>query len=146
MSTTQQILSRHRLLLLLAATVLACGLATPVAQAQAHTGGTPKPSGARSPEPVTLNFVNAEIESVARAISVMINRPIVVDPRVKAPITLYAERPIPVSEAYLNFLTALRGSGFSMVESGGLLKILPEAEAKIQAGTVHVNEVTTRGD
>ncbi|MFZ9434537.1 MAG: secretin N-terminal domain-containing protein, partial [Burkholderiaceae bacterium] len=146
MSTTQQILSRHRLLLLLAATVLACGLATPVAPAQAHTGGTPKPSGARSPEPVTLNFVNAEIESVARAISVMINRPIVVDPRVKAPITLYAERPIPVSEAYLNFLTALRGSGFSMVESGGLLKILPEAEAKIQAGTVHVNEVTTRGD
>ena len=103
-------------------------------------------SNARAQEPVTLNFVNAEIESVARAISAMINRPIVVDPRVKAPMTLYAERPVPVFEAYLNFLSALRGAGFSMVESGGLLKILPEAEAKLQAGTVVVDEGDKRGD
>ncbi|MFN5723542.1 MAG: secretin N-terminal domain-containing protein, partial [Betaproteobacteria bacterium] len=76
----------------------------------------------------------------------MINRPIVVDPRVKSPITLYAERPIPVFEAYLSFLSALRGAGFSMVETGGLLKVVPEAEAKIQAGTVSVDAVENRGD
>ena len=113
------------------------------ANAQAAVAGL---SPARSNEPVTLNFVNAEIESVTRAISAMINRPIVVDPRVKSPITLYAERPIPVFEAYLSFLSALRGAGFSMVETGGLLKVVPEAEAKIQAGTVSVDAVENRGD
>ena len=133
----------------------ALGSGAPLAWAQASKGGqTPAArassgalvSTARAQEPVTLNFVNAEIESVARAISAMINRPIVVDPRVKAPMTLYAERPVPVFEAYLNFLSALRGAGFSMVESGGLLKILPEAEAKLQAGTVVVDEGDKRGD
>ena len=96
--------------------------------------------------PVTLNFVNAEIEGVARAMAAMINRPIVVDPRVKSPITLYAEQPIPVVDAYLNFLTALRGLGFSMIESNGVLRIVPEAEAKLQAGTVQVDESPTRGE
>ncbi|MFM8665210.1 MAG: type II secretion system secretin GspD [Betaproteobacteria bacterium] len=118
---------------------------TTKATAPAGTGSTPA-KAARTQEPVTLNFVNAEIESVARAISAMINRPIVVDPRVKAPMTLYTERPVPVFEAYLSFLSALRGAGFSMVESGGLLKILPEAEAKLQAGTVLVDEGDKRGD
>lgn len=133
---------------------MACGLmlcAGPIGAQTATSGkatgaGAPATAAARTQEPVTLNFVNAEIESVARAISVMINRPIVVDPRVKAPMTLYAERPVPVFEAYLNFLSALRGAGFSMVESGGLLKILPEAEAKLQAGTVLVDEGDRRGD
>ena len=33
-----------------------------------------------------------------------------------------------------------------MVESGGLLKVVPEADAKLQAGTVSVGEVNVRGD
>ena len=96
--------------------------------------------------PVTLNFVNAEVEAVARAMAAMINRPIVVDPRVKSPITLYAEQPIPVVDAYLNFLSALRGLGFAMIESNGVLRIVPEAEAKLQAGTVQVDDSPTRGE
>ena len=141
--------------LLTVAAVLTCWVAAGTALAQAGKGAkaavpgtstTPALSPTRSNEPVTLNFVNADIESVARAFSVMINRPIVVDPRVKAPMTLYAERPVPVFEAYLSFLSALRGAGFSMVESGGLLKIVPEAEAKLQAGTVVVDEAERRGD
>lgn len=104
------------------------------------------PLPARATPPVTLNFVNAEVEAVARAISAMINRPISVDPRVKSPMTLYSETPIPVHEAYLNFLSSLRGLGFSMVESAGLLRIVPEAEAKLQATPVQVDEGKVRGD
>ena len=33
-----------------------------------------------------------------------------------------------------------------MVESGGLLKVVPEADAKLQTGTVSVGDVTVRGD
>jgi general secretion pathway protein D len=45
-----------------------------------------------------------------------------------------------VREAYQNYLAALRGLGFAVVESGGLLKVVPEADAKLQAGTVSVGD------
>ncbi|MEO6363210.1 MAG: secretin N-terminal domain-containing protein, partial [Caldimonas sp.] len=97
-------------------------------------------------EPVTLNFVNAEIEGVARAMSAILRRQFLVDPRVRGAITLYSEQPLSPGEAYLNFLAALRGLGFTVVEVGGLFKIVPEADAKLQAGTVSVGETARRGD
>lgn len=105
------------------------------------------PAGAqRSRAPVTVNFVNADIEAVTRAFAAMINRPIVVDPRVKGTMTVYSEQPQSVQEAYQGYLSALRGLGFAVVESAGILKVVPEAEAKLQAGTVVVNETPIRGD
>jgi hypothetical protein len=49
----------------------------------------------RASEPITLNFVNAEIEAVARTMAAITGRNIVVDPRVKGTITLSTERPVP---------------------------------------------------
>ncbi len=97
-------------------------------------------------EPVTLNFVNADIEGVARAMSAILKRQFLVDPRVRGSITLYSEEPLSPGEAYLNFLAALRGLGFTVVEVGGLLKIVPEADAKLQAGTVQIGNAQRRGD
>jgi len=95
---------------------------------------------------VTLNFVNAEIEGVARAMAVIVDKQMMVDPRVKGAITLYSDQPLTPREAYLNFLAALRGQGFSVVEVGNMLKIVPEAEAKLQTGTVEVGAVKRSGD
>ncbi|MEY4560960.1 MAG: hypothetical protein RLZZ618_237 [Pseudomonadota bacterium] len=96
---------------------------------------------------VTLNFVNAEIDGVARAMGAMLKQQFVVDPRVKGTITLYSEDPMTPREAYLNFLAALRGQGFTVVEAGGLYKVVPEADAKLQSGTVSVGSgVSRQGD
>jgi general secretion pathway protein D len=119
--------------------MLAASLTLPPALAQ--TTAAP-----RSRAPVTVNFVNADIEAVTRAFAAMIERPILVDPRVKGSVTVYSEQPQSVREAYASFQAALRGLGFAVVESGGLLKLVPEAEAKLQAGTVSVGEVGPRGD
>jgi general secretion pathway protein D len=100
----------------------------------------------RSRGSVTLNFVNAEIESVSKAIAVMIGRNIVVDPRVKGQITVVSDQPQSVRDAYQSFQAALRGLGFAVVEGGGLLKVLPEADAKLQTSTVSIGEVGVRGD
>ncbi len=105
-----------------------------------------KSSGFRSTTPVTVNFVNAEIEAVTRAMGAMLDRQFVVDPRVKGQITVYSEQAIPISQAYINFLAALRGLGYTVVETGGLLKVVPEADAKLQTGTVEVEGRTYRGD
>jgi general secretion pathway protein D len=100
----------------------------------------------RSRAPVTVNFVNADVEAVTRAFAAMIERPIQIDPRVKGTITVYSEQPQSVQAAWLSYLSALRGLGFAVVESGGLLKVVPEADAKLQTGTVSVGAVGPRGD
>ncbi len=109
-------------------------------------------AGARGPAPVraaslvTVNFVNAEVEAVTRAFAAMIDRPIVVDPRVRGNITVYSEQPQTVQQAYQSYQTALRGLGFAVIESGGLLKVVPEADAKLQSGTVAVGVVPNKGE
>ncbi|MFN0186757.1 MAG: secretin N-terminal domain-containing protein, partial [Aquabacterium sp.] len=101
----------------------------------------------KSRTPVTVNFVNADVEAVTRAMAAMLDRQLVLDPRVKGTITVYSEQPILPREAYLTYLAALRGIGFTVVDNNGLLKVVPEADAKLQAGTVSVGPgVTVRGD
>ncbi|HSQ73439.1 MAG TPA: type II secretion system secretin GspD [Rubrivivax sp.] len=103
----------------------------------------------RSRAPVTVNFVNADIEAVTRAFAAMIERPILVDPRVRGTMTVYSEQPQSVRDAYLSYLAALRGLGFAVVESGGILKLVPEADGKLQTGTVSVGDASDkpiRGD
>lgn len=100
----------------------------------------------RSRAPVTVNFVNADIDGVTRAFAAMIGRAIVVDPRVKGSITVYSEQPQSVQAAWQSYQSALRGLGFAVVESGGLLKVVPEADAKLQTGTVSIGDVGVRGD
>jgi general secretion pathway protein D len=107
---------------------------------------SPKGPAVRASSPVTLNFVNADIEAVTRAIGVMLNRQIIIDPRVKGTITVYSEQPVSVAEAYRNYLAALRGLGFTVVEAAGFLKVLPEPDAKLQAGSVAVETSNARGD
>ena len=87
-------------------------------------------------ERVTLNFVNADIEAVATAIGQMVNRNFLLDPRVKGTVNIVSSQPVPISAAYDIFLSALRLQGFAAVESGGAIKILPEAEAKTHLGNV----------
>jgi len=130
---------RRRLTAAFAAAMLFTSLApAPMAFAQ-----QPKDSRFKG-EPVTLNFVNAEIEGVTRAMGAILNQQFVVDPRVKGNITLFSEQPLSPREAYLNFLAALRGLGFTVVESGGLFKVVPEADAKLQSSTVTVGSAVTR--
>lgn len=123
----------------LAAVLLGTAMLPPLAYAQARDTRF-------KGEPVTLNFVNAEIEGVSRAMGAILKQQFVVDPRVKGTITLYSEEPLSPREAYLNYLAALRGLGFTVVESGGLFKVVPEADAKLQSSTVSVGAVARQGD
>jgi general secretion pathway protein D len=100
----------------------------------ANTGGGA--SQTRAGGPVTLNFVNAEIEAVARALATITGRNVLVDPRVKGTMSLSTERAVSPAAAYNQFLAALRLQGYAVVESAGLSKVVPEADAKLQSGSV----------
>ncbi|PXW93355.1 general secretion pathway protein D [Sphaerotilus hippei] len=86
--------------------------------------------------PVTLNFPDADIGAVSRAMAAILGRPILVDPRVKGRMTLYTEQPVSLAQAHALYVATLRGLGHAVVESAGLLKVVPETEAKLQTGTV----------
>jgi len=103
------------------------------------------PPAVRASEPVTLNFVNAEIEAVARAMAAMTGRNVVVDPRVRGTINLVTEQPVRPGTAIEQFALELRLRGFALVETQGLFKVVPEADAKLQSPTVLDQAATPAG-
>jgi general secretion pathway protein D len=82
---------------------------------------------------ITLNFVNADLASVIKAMSDMTGRTFVVDPRVKGTIDITSPRPVAPSVAYEILLAALRMQGFAAVQADGVVRILPEVDAKFYA-------------
>lgn len=108
--------------------------------AQTAQSGSPNAPSVRRGEPITLNFENAEIEAVARTMATITGRNVVVDPRVRGTINLITEGPVSVQSAFDQFLVALRLQGFTVVEAAGLYKVVPEADAKLQSGGVHVSK------
>jgi general secretion pathway protein D len=130
-----------RFVIISRAALLAAALAGPgAASAQAPPAPTVQPPLATSPaapsDSVTLNFVNADIDAVVRAVAEITGRNFIVDPRVKGSINIVSARPVPRSLVYPTLLSALRLSGFAAVESDGIVKIVPEADAKTQGGAV----------
>ncbi|URI06717.1 type II secretion system protein GspD [Aquincola tertiaricarbonis] len=121
----------------------ACALALATAQAAAAAPSTMAPT-ARGAGTTTLNFPDIEVEAAARVIADLLNRPVLVDPRVKGKLTLYTEQPVSSAQAMSVFVTGLRGLNLAMIESNGLLKILPEADAKLQSSTVRVDTASVR--
>jgi general secretion pathway protein D len=106
---------------------------------------TANAASVRTGEPVTLNFVNADIEAVARTMATITGRNVVVDPRVKGQLNLVAERPVSPHDAFQQFLAALRLQGFTVVDTAGLYKVVPEADAKLQGGSVSVAHLGKSG-
>ena len=92
----------------------------------------------------TLNFVGADIESVVKAVGHYTRNTFIIDPRVKGTINLVSEKPVTKAQAMQMLTSALRLQGFAVVGADGFLKVVPEADAKLQAGTTQAGEV--RGD
>ncbi|HYN12492.1 MAG TPA: type II secretion system secretin GspD [Burkholderiales bacterium] len=92
------------------------------------------PAQAPDPDTVTLNFVNADIEGVVKAVSEITGKNFVVDPRVKGTINIVSARPVPRAQVYEVFLAALRLQGYAAVEDRGMVRIIPEADARLHPG------------
>lgn len=118
-----------------AAALLACAMTTGLPPAYAQD-----PSSNQA----TLNFVGADIESVVKAIGHYTRNTFVIDPRVKGTINLVSEKPVNKAEAMDLLGSALRLQGFAMVRTDGVVKVVPEADAKLQAGPIQAGAV--RGD
>jgi general secretion pathway protein D len=128
--------SLSRLVALVCTTTIALTPAAPGALAQSKSPAKGKTTEAAANDSVMLNFVNAEIDAVVRAIGQYTGRTFVIDPRVKGTLSLITERPVTKQQAFEQLLSALRLQGFTIVQTGNVMRVVPEADAKLQGGTV----------
>ena len=89
----------------------------------------------------SLNFVGADIESVVRAIGHFTGHTFVIDPRVKGSINLVSEKPLSKTQAFEMLSSVLRLQGYAVVRTPDYIKVVPEAEAKLQASTIQVGKL-----
>ncbi len=107
-------------------------------------------SGARayaqdpSSSQASLNFVGADIENVVRAIGHFTGNTFVIAPRVKGTINLVSEKPLTKVQAFEMLSSVLRLQGYAVVRTPDYVKVVPEADAKLQAAPVTAGKV--RGD
>nr|WP_233248039.1 type II secretion system secretin GspD [Limnohabitans sp. MMS-10A-178] len=157
-SSFKNLPQRQRLATCLMGLCLIYGIGLPMVLSPSHAQAqtqpqtqtqTPKPtkksnaSGKQAPEPVTLNFNNAEIDAVAKTLATLSGHNVVVDPRVKGTINLTSNVPVAPSQALRLFAAQLRTQGFALIESAGLYLVVPEADAKLQSGAVSAGTVPT---
>ena len=95
---------------------------------------TREAGAAASPDTVTLNLVNADIEGVVKVVSQITGKNFVLDPRVKGTVNIVSAKPMPRSLVYDVFVSALRLQGYAVIEDRGIVKIVPEADAKLNPG------------
>lgn len=103
--------------------------------------GAIAPAFAQGNGQVSLNFVNADLETVAKAVGQATGRNIVVDPRVKGTVNLVTEKPVTKSQALLQLSSMLRMQGYAMVDGNGFMKVVPEADAKLQGNVADAGVV-----
>ncbi len=79
---------------------------------------------------VTPNYKDADIRQVIEAVGAVTGRNFVLDPRVKAQVTMLSSAPMTPDAFYEAFLSILSVYGFVAVPSGNVVKILPDANAR----------------
>lgn len=79
---------------------------------------------------ITPNYKDADIRQVIEAVSEVTGKNFVLDPRVKAQVTMLSASPMSPEAFYEAFLSILQVYGFVAVPSGDVVKILPDANAR----------------
>lgn len=89
-----------------------------------NRAGSEDITNANYPETIeSFDFPNVDINDVIHAISELTGKNFIIDPGVRGKITIIAPSKLTVAEAYKAFLSALAINGFTVVPSGGFLKV-----------------------
>jgi general secretion pathway protein D len=93
---------------------------------------------------ITLNFSNIDIAALVKVMSELTRKNFIIDERVTGKITLMTPTKISPDEAYQVFLSALEIKGFTAVEDGRVVRIIPTASAR-QSGLKVVPDGDLKG-
>jgi general secretion pathway protein D len=79
---------------------------------------------------ITPNYKDADLSQIIEAVSAVTGKNFIVDPRVKAQVTMLSSSPMTPNAFYEAFLSILQVHGFVAIPSGDVIKIIPDANAR----------------
>ena len=95
---------------------------------------------------ITLNLQDADIRALITTVSKYTGKNFVIDPRIKAKVTVVSNKSMSKDEVYQVFLSILQVHGFAAVEAGAVTKIVPQVNAKQGALPVTTPKNPGKGD
>ncbi|KSP10107.1 type II secretion system protein GspD [Pseudomonas aeruginosa] len=116
------------------AVLLSLALGIQVAHAEDSGRNAFVPAGNQQEAHWTINLKDADIREFIDQISEITGETFVVDSRVKGQVSVVSKAQLSLSEVYQLFLSVMSTHGFTVVAQGDQARIVPNAEAKTEAG------------
>ncbi len=93
----------------------------------------PAAAGKPNEQTWTVNFNDSDIQEVIKFIAGATGKTIIIDPKVRGPIKVINSKPLNSKELYELFLASLDIYGFTAVESGNIVRIIANRDARNMA-------------
>ena len=87
-----------------------------------------------------INMRDADIRIFSADIAKLTNKTIILDPRIKGNVTVISNQDLDPDEAYAVFLSVLRLHGFSAIQTGDVVKVMPESGARQDASSERISQ------
>lgn len=78
----------------------------------------------------TVNFKETDVQELIRFVANALDKTMIIDSKVKGTVQVISSKPVNADELYELFLSILEVQGFAAVESGGIIRIIPNKEAR----------------
>jgi general secretion pathway protein D len=102
-----------------------------LAAGQQRISAPPMPAGGHAnTQRITPNFKDADITQIIEAVSMATGKNFIIDPRVRAQVTMLSSTPMTPDQFYQAFLAILQVHGFVAVPAGDVIKIIPDANMR----------------
>jgi general secretion pathway protein D len=112
----------------------------------APNGATRNPPQRGEDARITLNFKDADLGQIAEAVAMATHKTFIIDPRVRAQVTMLSSTPVTPATFYQIFQSILQVHGFIAVPgAGGSIKIVPDANQRFYPGADDLSEHVSGG-
>src|SRR6202049_2116521 len=95
---------------------------------------------------ITPNFKDADITQIIEAVSMATGKNFIIDPRVRAQVTMLSSTPMTPDQFFQAFLAILQVHGFVAVPAGNVVKIIPDANMRQYPANDLPNSVSSSSD
>src|ERR1700733_6740394 len=95
---------------------------------------------------ITPNFKDADITQIIEAVSMATGKNFIIDPRVRAQVTMLSSTPMTPDQFYQAFLAILQVHGFVAVPAGNVVKIVPDANMRQYAANDLPDHISSSSD
>jgi general secretion pathway protein D len=99
-----------------------------------------------SSQRITPNFKDADITQIIEAVGMATGKNFIVDPRVRAQVTMLSQTPMTPDQFYQAFLAILQVHGFVAIPAGNVIKIVPDANMRQYAADDLPDRVSSTSD